>query len=716
MGEVYRAYDERLSRWVAVKQVRPDKQGGSQARARLLREARAAAGLAHPAIVQIFDILDLEEGCWIVMEFIEGESLAERLSRQLLSVPEVLEMASSVLDGLAYAHGKGFLHRDLKTENVMLSIDGRARILDFGLAKDTSEAESSLTLEGTVLGTCRAMSPEQAMGMELDAKSDLFSFGVLIYEALTGISPFKTDSTIGTLNRICSYRQESLADRDPEIPRKLSRLVDHLLEKPSADRPTSKEAKAKLKSCIQDNQVASEESERAESLFQQETFEDSPETRSWRGLLQSRPLKLASAGFLALLLAAGAWWASQDRSGQGSMAVGESSINDAHGTYREGMKLLARFDKEGYLDRAIQIFRQMVGDYPELATSHAGLARALLIKASRDRDDAMKDEALQIALKGVEVNPFIAAAQVSLGLAYLEVDSEKSLEAFETALRLDPTSADGYRGLGKLYSLQERPEAAEEAFRRAIEIRPGDRELHDQLGMLLFGQSRFEEAATAFRESIEAQPNNIFGYSNLAGALFMQEKYAEAAQCLQIALEIQPSSDLYTNLGTMLFFQGLYQESIEPFRKAVEEGVGKRSYVEWTNLGDAYRWSPGFQVEAKDAYTQCISLIDQRLARQKAQNTALRSARMLCLARRGDWPEALSVAESLEAQGHLQPTVEIFLAMAYEQCGDREKALVALRRALESGYPLAAVTRERELDRLRADPGFESLVQSLHLR
>ena len=164
MGEVYRAYDRRLDRWVAIKLIRPEAAENDTVRERFRREARAAARLSHPAIVQIHDVVETEESDAIVMELVEGESLARRLARGPLPVDEAVRLGREIAGGLAAAHAKGLIHRDLKPENVMLTPEGHVKILDFGLAKRL-EGEASLTEDHRVVGTFRAMSPEQAQGL-----------------------------------------------------------------------------------------------------------------------------------------------------------------------------------------------------------------------------------------------------------------------------------------------------------------------------------------------------------------------------------------------------------------------------------------------------------------------------------------------------------------------------------------------------------------------
>jgi len=238
MGEVYRAFDERLDRWVAIKLIRSEAAENATARERFRREARAAASLSHPSIVQIHDIVSSDEGDAIVMELVEGESLSSRLARGPCPVEEAVRLGREIASGLAAAHARGIVHRDLKPENVMITGEGYAKILDFGLAKRL-EGEASLTEDHRVIGTFRAMSPEQARGLPVSPSSDLFSLGTLLYEMLSGKSPFEGGSTLETLTRICTHQQAPLREVSPAVPESLSNLVDLLLKKDPALRPES---------------------------------------------------------------------------------------------------------------------------------------------------------------------------------------------------------------------------------------------------------------------------------------------------------------------------------------------------------------------------------------------------------------------------------------------------------------------------------------------
>lgn len=240
MGTVWRAWDERLRRPVAIKQVLPERLANPGARSRFRREAAAGARLNHPAIVHIYDILETTDGDWIVMELVEGCTLASLLKRGPLELARAVRLGREIAKGLGKAHAQGVLHRDLKAANVMVTPTDHAKILDFGLAKLlNSDSFEGVSLAGSVLGTPHAMSPEQMMGLPLDPRSDLFSFGSLLYEMLTGIAPFQTHGVMTTITRVCSHRQIPVRQLQPDVPPELSELVDWLLEKEPQHRPES---------------------------------------------------------------------------------------------------------------------------------------------------------------------------------------------------------------------------------------------------------------------------------------------------------------------------------------------------------------------------------------------------------------------------------------------------------------------------------------------
>ena len=248
MGEVYRARDARLGREVAVKVLPASLATDSERLLRFEQEARAASALNHPNILTVYDIGTHDGAPYVVSELLEGETLRERIGNTPLPRRKAIEYASQLARGLAAAHDRRIVHRDLKPENVFVTRDGRVKILDFGLAKVTQvgvplEAETALvggaaprTAAGTVLGTVGYMSPEQVRGLDVDHRSDIFSFGVVLYEMLTGRRAFKGDSAIETMNAILKEDPAPTTDGGPPLPPALDGLVLHCLEKNPEER------------------------------------------------------------------------------------------------------------------------------------------------------------------------------------------------------------------------------------------------------------------------------------------------------------------------------------------------------------------------------------------------------------------------------------------------------------------------------------------------
>jgi serine/threonine-protein kinase len=240
MGEVFLAYDERLDRRVAIKRVRPEAVAAPDQRERFRREAKVAARLNHPAIVQVYDILQEGDVDHIVMEYVEGTSLHGLVAEGPLELSLALRLGREIADGLDAAHHEGIVHRDLKTENVLVTRAGHAKISDFGIAKQVqANPEPTLTQANIVLGTYRAMAPEQARGGAVDHRSDLFSLGVLLYEILAGRSPFSAENPLSTLNRILFHAPAPVRSLRPEVPEEISSLIDQLLQKDPFLRPRS---------------------------------------------------------------------------------------------------------------------------------------------------------------------------------------------------------------------------------------------------------------------------------------------------------------------------------------------------------------------------------------------------------------------------------------------------------------------------------------------
>ena len=240
MGEVYLAQDTTLNRKVAIKFLSQNSVAGEQARKRLVREAKAAAALDHPHICGVHEVAEEAGYSFIVMQYVEGGTLAGRIQHQPIELREALEIAVQIADALADAHSHRIIHRDVKPQNVMLTASGQVKVLDFGLARvvregslidSSGETESLLTMPGSVIGTVPYMSPEQVRGEALDGRSDIFSFGAVLYEMLSGRQPFQGESVGATMSSILTKEPAPLARYASEVPDELQRIVRKALSK-----------------------------------------------------------------------------------------------------------------------------------------------------------------------------------------------------------------------------------------------------------------------------------------------------------------------------------------------------------------------------------------------------------------------------------------------------------------------------------------------------
>ena len=241
MGEVYLAVDSKLDREVALKFLPKEMAADSEVKARFLQEARAASALNHPNICTIHDIQEHEGRLFIVMEHIDGQTLREK--KDTLSINQILEIGAQIADGLGAAHAKGIIHRDIKAENIMVRKDGIVQIMDFGLAK--LRGVSRLTKEGSTLGTVGYMSPEQALGQDVDHRSDIFSLGVVLYEMLTGHLPFQGAHEAAIMYEIVNVDSAPPSSLNPDIDPELDRIVLECLQKDPDERHQSAKEVAK---------------------------------------------------------------------------------------------------------------------------------------------------------------------------------------------------------------------------------------------------------------------------------------------------------------------------------------------------------------------------------------------------------------------------------------------------------------------------------------
>ena len=312
MGVVYKARDTHLDRFVAIKVLPAEKVAHRERQQRFVQEAKSASALNHPNIVTVYDIAEEDGTAFIAMEYVAGKTLAELIPRQGMPLGEVLKHAVQIASALTAAHQGGIVHRDLKPGNVIVGADGRLRLVDFGLAKlFAADSDSDVTLtfrdsspqtqEGTILGTAAYMSPEQAGGREVDARSDIFSLGSLLYEMATGRSAFQGDSAMSTMGAIIHKEPDPLP---PEVPHDLQKLIQRCLRKDVARRY---QHMADVKVVLEE---LKEESDSGTLTAAPATERPAPRTAPWR---LAAVLAVAVLAVAVLVALAGWWWRPQPR-------------------------------------------------------------------------------------------------------------------------------------------------------------------------------------------------------------------------------------------------------------------------------------------------------------------------------------------------------------------------------------------------------------------
>jgi serine/threonine protein kinase len=385
MGEVYRARDARLSRVVAIK-VLPASFSKDQDRLqRFAQEARATAALNHPNILSIFDIGDEQASPYVVSELLEGETLRERLKTGALSSRKAIDYAIQIARGLAAAHDKGIVHRDLKPENLFLTNDGGVKILDFGLAKlmhpESQDASADAptiqggTEPGLIMGTVGYMSPEQVRGKAADHRSDIFSFGAILYEMVSGERAFRGETAADTMSSILKEEPPELSETARNVPPGLERIVRHCLEKNPAQRFQSAGDLAFQLEALTEISATNKSGLQA-------AIKGVDDARSHRKLA-----RLAGATVLAVAIAAVAWWFG--RSGNATLPAEYQQI-----TFRTGSVGNARFAPDGTViysakwdDGVDQLYSTRTG---EIGSRELGLKNAELLSISKNGEMAVR--------------------------------------------------------------------------------------------------------------------------------------------------------------------------------------------------------------------------------------------------------------------------------------------------------------------------------------
>lgn len=775
MGEVYRAKDSRLDREVAIK-VLPEQFASNRDRlVRFEREAKAVAALSHPNILAIHDYGTDQGQTFAVMELLEGESLQASLSRGALPWRKAVEIALAVADGLVAAHAKGIIHRDLKPDNIFLTAGGHVKILDFGLARTAPAAASGDTPTGTyhpnqteagaILGTVGYMSPEQVRGREVDATSDLFSLGCVLYEMLSGQRAFARDSAVESMAAILHDEPPELSGSGNTVPLELSRVVAHCLEKnPAARFHSAHDLAFALKAILGDSTIS---------------------TRPVAASGAARPSKVlwlaAACALFAALLIAGLLVVPKSRlfatkSGPGTLAPAFASLAIlplANVTRDPQCESLCEGLAEHLSGRLSQVGGLKVR--PITSTMHfrdksvdaKTVGRELDVKAVVTGRLRQENENLVIAIELVDArdnslvwtNQYRGTRQrildlqddlardlaAKLGLRLTDDEHKRltkhdtadpeayslyregvfhfnkftpdalaiAMEYFDRALKKDPKYAAALAGKARCLILlgsihwgpKETHPEARKLVEAALEMDETLVEAHAALGVIhLFHDWDWPAAERELKRAIAGSAwmsHNIYGFW-----LAAHDRLPEALASTQRAQEIDPlAAPRRAELAQCYVWMRKYDPAIAEAQKALQ--LDSNFFMAYGHLGIAYALSERHQ----EAITEL----------QKAPNVFKGNPRVLgplgfAYAVGGQRPQAQGVLDALKDPAKMRYGCAFAVARIHAALGEKDQAFEWLRKACEERDPFVIWLKvDPTLDNLRSDQRFDAILQEMRL-
>ena len=615
MGEVYRARDARLQRQVAIKTVASSTLSDPQSRERFDREARAVAALSHPNILAIYDVGSQDGIPYLAVELLEGETLRSRIGTFPLALSTALEYAIQVARGLAAAHDRGIVHRDLKPENIFVTRDGQIKLLDFGLATESMRQSGDdptriETERGMILGTAGYMSPEQARGERADARSDIFSFGCVLFEMLCGQRAFTGDSRVETLHAILKVHPPDVASVRGDVPPALDRVVRRCLDKvPDSRFQTARDLVFALETLVagSDRSASSARAERRGISWTSAALLAGIVVAGAGGLwtlLRDRPAKEstqpATASDVRPLLAV-LPFENITRNGEGYFAAGMTEEVTNQLSKLSGLRVVARTavaqfkDPRGQLSamaKELGIGSVVTGTVREdgarvrvnveLINAQSG---QLIWSDQYDREGvdvfaAQSDIALRVsealnasvtleerARVGKRPTGSVAAYELFIRARNVRATTQEerltaSIELLRKAVALDPQFAEAYCEIANAHYFQgaygdlSALSRGLEAANQAIKIDPQLATAYRMLGLNLSQLGRFKEALAAYRKGAELGPSNTGVLNDLSHGASMAGRYDEALKAARRASELTGSVAANYHVGVALLLLG----------------------------------------------------------------------------------------------------------------------------------------------------------------
>lgn len=674
MGVVYKALDLRLQRVVALKFVSLDHTPNKNERERLLREARAASVLDHENIAAIHRVGETEDGqLFIDMGFYEGENLATRMARAPLTNTEALEVMTQVTRGLAHAHAHNVIHRDIKPSNVILTNDGVAKIVDFGLARVLSPEASTASLD--IAGTLSYMSPEQLTGKPVDVRTDIWSLGVMMYELLAKRLPFFGGSTASVINAILNNNPAHMA----ELPQGTRPIVQRALEKnPALRYQTAGEILADLE------------------RLQHGTSRPAPvgALGVFKTRLRRLPLRWMFTALLVFAVLMIVPRTVNDGRPSSSTPVSPNEL------YQQALVLLDRFDKPDNLNSAIQKLETVTKADPRSALAYAALGEAYVDKFRLGQDGTWLDRARESCNRASQINNGLARVHVTMArINTYAKNYDLARQDIQHALELEPGNVKAILTRGDIFAGLSQYSQAEKEYQRAVNLRPGDWEAYLHLGNLHLDKRDYEAAVKQFRKVLELTPDNEIARSNLAAALTMQGKYKQADAEMRESLRLSPSYAGYYNLALRYYGEKRYAEAVAISQLA--KGQSEADYKIWQLLGLCYEWM-GRPEDAQAAYNEELHALEKSAPLK--QDDALAQAELAVLyAKRHRADDAMKHLQTALTLKKDDPEVLALVGETYETLSNRQQAISYIMSALSKGWDIGQLYSNPDLRRFCSD-------------